>query len=71
LDEFLKASGRELLDHAGKVSAEAAKAKAALEYERFHALQDAMPRAVDAAFEKATRQLQKPVPKRPPSRRKK
>jgi len=28
LDEFLKISGRELLDHAGNVSAEAARAKA-------------------------------------------
>ncbi len=32
LDEFLKVSGRQLLDHAGKVSAEAAKAKACLLY---------------------------------------
>jgi hypothetical protein len=46
LDEFLKASGRAILRHAGKVSAEAAKAKAELEYERYHALQDALPRAV-------------------------
>ncbi|MEG1107886.1 MAG: virulence RhuM family protein [Oscillospiraceae bacterium] len=35
LDEFLKASGRVVLDHAGKVSAEVAKLKADTEYEKF------------------------------------
>lgn len=65
LDEFLKVSGRKLLDHAGKISAETAKAKAELEYTRYHASQDARPRAVDADFEKVARQLQKPpTPKR-------
>ena len=64
LDDFLKASGRELLDHAGKISAEAAKAKAEMEYERHHALLDSQPRAVDADFEKAVKELKKlPVPK--------
>ncbi len=62
LDEFLKVSGRQLLDHAGKVSAETAKAKAELEYARYHALQDGQPRAIDAEFEKAAKQLQKPAP---------
>jgi hypothetical protein len=60
LDEFLKVSGRQLLDHAGKVSAETAKAKAELEYARYHALQDAKPRAIDAEFEQVAKQLQKP-----------
>lgn len=65
LDEFLKASGRELLDHAGSVSAEAARAKAQMEYERYHALVDAQPRAVDAHFEKAMRELKElPLPRR-------
>jgi hypothetical protein len=44
------------------VSAEAAKVKAELEYARYRAVQDARPRAVDAAFEKATKQLHKPAP---------
>lgn len=35
LDEFLKTSGREILDHAGKVSAEVAKLKANTEYDKF------------------------------------
>lgn len=66
LDEFLKISGRELLDHAGKVSAENARAKAELEYGRYRALLDSAPRAVDADFEKAAKQIQKlPRPKKP------
>jgi hypothetical protein len=61
LDEFLKASGRQRLDHGGSVSAEAAKAKAEQEYARYHALLDAQPRAIDAEFEKAAKQLKKPA----------
>ena len=64
LDEFLKASGRKLLDHAGTISAEVAKVKAELEYERYQALQDAKPRAIDAAFEATAKQLKKPGPTR-------
>jgi hypothetical protein len=63
LDLFLKASGRKLLDHAGKVSAEQARAKAELEYERYRKLADARPRPVDVAFEQAVKQLPKPAPK--------
>ncbi|MCL2779133.1 MAG: virulence RhuM family protein [Polyangiaceae bacterium] len=65
LDDFLRISGRNLLDHAGAISAKAAKAKAEREYERYHALQDAKPHPIDAAFEKAAKQLQKPAPRRP------
>jgi hypothetical protein len=67
LDEFLKISDREMLSHAGKVSAEAAKTKAELEYARYRSTQDALPRAVDAHFERAAKQLQdtaKSLPKR-------
>jgi len=71
LDEFLKASGRDLLNHAGKVSAETAKTKAELEYDRYHAEQDAQPRAIDAEFDKVAKQLQKPAPKRTKKRGKK
>ena len=35
LDDFLKLSGKELLDHAGSVSAEEAKLKANEEYDKF------------------------------------
>jgi hypothetical protein len=58
LDDFLKLSGRELLAHAGKITAESAKAKAELEYERYRALMDAQPRPVDAHFEQAVKRLQ-------------
>ena len=66
LDEFLKISGRNLLDHAGKISAETAKAKAELEYARYRALLDAQPQRVDAEFEKAAKELKKlPKPRKP------
>jgi hypothetical protein len=68
LNEFLKISGRHVLEHAGKVSAEAAKAKAEREYDRYRALQDAEPRPVDAAFEKAARELPKLANGRAPAR---
>jgi hypothetical protein len=60
LDEFLKASGRKLLDHAGTISAEVAKAKAEREYERYQAREDAKPRVIDAAFEATAKRLKKP-----------
>jgi len=63
LDDFLKITGRPLLGHAEHVSHETAKAKAELEYARYQALRDAVPRAVDASFESAVTQLPKPAPK--------
>lgn len=63
LDGFLRISGRKLLDHAGRISAEQARAKAELEYERYRRLADAQPRPVDAAFEQAVKQLPKLAPK--------
>jgi len=66
LDKFLKLSEHELLDHAGKISAEQSKTKAELEYAKYRALLDASPRAVDADFEKATKELKNlPKPKKP------
>ena len=59
LDEFLKISGRDLLDHAGRITAETAKLKAETEYDRYRALADAQPRPVDTDFEQAAKQLQK------------
>ncbi len=57
LDDFLKISGRELLSHAGQISAANAKAKAELEYARYRQQQDALPRAVDADFERVAKEL--------------
>lgn len=66
LDDFLKLSEHELLDHAGKISAEQAKMKAELEYERYRVFLDSQPRAVDLDFEKATSELKKlPKPRKP------
>ncbi len=66
LDEFLKLSEHELLDHAGKISAEQAKTKAEREYAKYRALLDASPRAVDLDFEKVAKELKKlPMPKKP------
>lgn len=66
LDEFLKLSEHELLAHAGQISAEQAKLKAESEYAKYRALLDASPRAVDADFEQATKELKKmPRPRKP------
>ena len=66
LDEFLRLSGRELLDHAGKISAESAKAKAELEYDRYRTLVDEQPRRVDADFEQVAKHIQQlPRPRKP------
>jgi hypothetical protein len=63
LDEFLKLSEHELLDHSGRISAEQARMKAELEYDRYRKLTDEQPRPVDADFDMAMKQLQKPAPK--------
>lgn len=64
LDDFLKISGRELLDHAGKVSADQARRKA----ERgagYRAEIDSQPRAIDSEFDKVARQVkQLPRPRK-------
>ena len=70
LDEFLAISGRELLGHAGSISADDAKAKAELAYDRYRALMDAEPRRVDADFEAVAKTIEKlPSPK--PTKKKK
>lgn len=66
LDEFLKASGRPLLEHAGAVSADDARLKAEREYEQYRKLIDAQPQRVDADFENAAKELKKlPRPRKP------
>ena len=71
LDEFMRISGRELLDHAGGMSAEQARLKAENEYERYRKLLDAQPQRIDAEFEKAAKALKKlPRPRKPKPPRK-
>jgi hypothetical protein len=66
LDDFLKISGRKLLDHAGKISTESAKAKAELEYAGYRKLLGAQPQRIDAEFETAAEELTKlPRPRTP------
>jgi hypothetical protein len=57
LDDFLKISGRKLLDHAGQVSAENAKTKAELEFAQYRKHLDLQPSTVDLDFERVARQL--------------
>ena len=71
LDDFLKLSEHELLDHAGKISAEQAKMKAELAYDRYRVFLDSQPRSVDLDFEQATSKLKNlPKPKKPKSTKK-
>ena len=60
LDEFLKLTGRELLNHAGQILADDAREKAEAEYERYRKFIDSQPRAVDADFEQTVKKLPKP-----------
>jgi hypothetical protein len=59
LDDFLKLSEHELLDHAGTISAESAKTKAELEYDLYRIHIDDQPRQVDHDIEFAVKQLGK------------
>ena len=68
LDEFLRLSAHELLDHSGKITAEQARMKAEVEYDRYRVLIDSQPRPVDRDFEKAVADLKR-LPKPKPPRR--
>ena len=59
LDDFLKLADHELLTHAGKISAEQAKEKAALEYDQYRRIIDLQPTKVDGDFEAAVKKLPK------------
>ena len=63
LDDFLRLSDREILTHAGKVSHEAALAKAEAEYEKFRVLEAAKPSPVEKAFDEAVKKLPPMKPK--------
>lgn len=69
LDEFLNLSAHELLDHAGKITAEQAKVKAELEFDRYRRRIDSQPRPVDADFEKAAADLKQRQKGKPPRRK--
>ena len=66
LDDFLKLSGRELLQHAGKISAADAREKAEAEFDRYRRFLDSQPRRIDDDFERAANEIKKrPKPKKP------
>ena len=67
LDDFLNASGRELLTHAGRISHEQALQKAEREYEKFRRRELAAPSQVEKDFEQAIRQP--PPPPKPKQKR--
>jgi hypothetical protein len=53
LDAFLTLNERDILTHAGRISHEAALAKAETEYEKFRVLEDAKPSLAEKDFEEA------------------
>ena len=59
LDDFLKLADHELLTHAGKISAEQAKEKASIEYDRYRRIIDVQRTEVDQDFEEAVKKLPK------------
>jgi hypothetical protein len=67
LDDFLKLSGRELLDHAGTVSHEHAIEKARTEYEKFRREHLNDPSPVEGHFLEAVKELKQLEESRDPS----
>ncbi|KKL68120.1 hypothetical protein LCGC14_2128170, partial [marine sediment metagenome] len=59
LDDFLKLSDREILDHAGRISHEQAKEKAEAQYEIHRQQQAALPQSVDEHFEQSLDELRR------------
>ena len=68
LDDFLRLVDRDVLTHAGKVSAEMARLKAGTEYERWRERAIETPTAVEAHFDEAIKAARKIEPARPDSR---
>ena len=68
LDDFLALSDRDILSHAGKVKADAAKAKAQIEYDKWHADQLNKPSIVERHFIEATAKAKKIGASRPSSK---
>lgn len=68
LDDFLRLSDRNVLTHAGRISAETAKEHAGAEFARWQASRAALPEPVDAEFEAAiaeTKAIDQERPRRP------
>jgi hypothetical protein len=61
LDDFLRLTERELLTHAGKISAQVAQAKAETQFEIYKAQQTELPSQVERDFERAIAQPVKTI----------
>lgn len=61
LDQFVQLSEREILTHAGKITAEAARAMAEKEFEKYRRVLDAAPSPVEVHFEKAVKKAKQLV----------
>lgn len=59
LDDFMRLSEREILTHAGKVSHEAALARAESEFEKFRRIEDEKPSPVETHFVEAIEQVKR------------
>jgi len=73
LDDFIRMTDRQILTHAGNISHETAKLKAEKEYEKFRAVQAALPQPVDQHFAEAVDELKQVAGKvkKKPGRKKK
>jgi hypothetical protein len=65
LDDFLRLGDRDILTHAGRISADVAKTKAQGEYDKWHARQLDQPSAVERHFIEATRNAKRIAASRP------
>jgi len=70
LDEFLKLSGRDILEHAGSIAHEDAMHKARLEYEKWHHEQLSEPTAAEKHFVEALQEVKQITKQSKPKRKK-
>ena len=59
LDDFLKLTDRDILQHAGKISHDEAQAKAEAEYETYQQVQSKLPQPVDEHFDQTLEELKR------------
>ncbi|MBX3372504.1 MAG: virulence RhuM family protein [Phycisphaeraceae bacterium] len=65
LDDFLRLSERQILTHAGRVSHDAALARASDEFEKYRGQQASLPQPVDEHFDEAVNKVKKLDRRRP------
>jgi hypothetical protein len=65
LDDFLRLSEREILDHAGTISHDDALARAEREYEKWRTQQAALPSPVEEHFDEAVKEIKQLKPSPP------